>query len=349
MTTQTNEITLCIDRDLPPSLLSNIELGFRTAFENAERWRVKALAIHVTSLGQTADIKEARTIRIELKNIRVAAEKTRVNLKADALRFGKAIDGVNNLLLAAIVPLETHLEEQEKFGERLAALEQQRLHRERSELLAPYLSPGQIIPALETMTMAQWDNYLSDATFLHNAKVAANQRVEADRIAREQAEAVERERVRLENVKLRAEALAREQAIAHERAAVAQAQRVADALAATARNVAADKARREQRRLEAIAEASRAEAQAVRNELAKAEAMVVAAKATADAEAKALADDEARAASAPDREKIIAFSQLVRALPVPVSTTEKGRLVMQSVSSQVERFAVWIEGRAAEL
>lgn len=73
---------------LPPSMLTNIQEGFQDAFAQAESWREKALAIKVM--------------------------------------MGRAIDGVNNLLLAAIQPLERHLEEQEKFAERLAEQERQR-------------------------------------------------------------------------------------------------------------------------------------------------------------------------------------------------------------------------------
>jgi hypothetical protein len=104
---------------LPPSMLSNIRDGFQDAFNQAESWREKALAIKVTSLADKDAMKQAREMRLALKNIRVDAEKRRKALKEDALVMGRAIDGVNNLLLAAIQPLERHLEEQEKFAERV--------------------------------------------------------------------------------------------------------------------------------------------------------------------------------------------------------------------------------------
>ncbi len=61
------------DASLPPSLLSSIEAGFKDSFAKAEEWRIKAMAIKVTDLSQTAEMKMARIARLELKNIRVAA------------------------------------------------------------------------------------------------------------------------------------------------------------------------------------------------------------------------------------------------------------------------------------
>jgi hypothetical protein len=195
---------------LPPSMLSNIREGFQDAFAQAESWREKALAIRVTSLADKEAMKDAREMRLALKNIRVDAEKKRKALKEDALVMGRAIDGVNNLLLAAIQPLERHLEEQEKFAERLAEQERQRRLAERTEALQPYLEAGQAVPALDVMTDAQFAKFLEDAKLLHAAKAAAAQKAEAERIAREQAEAAERERLRIENERLRAEAIAAE-------------------------------------------------------------------------------------------------------------------------------------------
>lgn len=106
---------------LEESTLATIRAGFDEFFTKAEEWRQKAKAIKVTSADQKGEMKLARIARLELKNIRVDAEKARKRLKEDSLRMGKAIDGINNVLLAAIVPLENYLEEQEKYGERLEA------------------------------------------------------------------------------------------------------------------------------------------------------------------------------------------------------------------------------------
>jgi hypothetical protein len=288
---------------LPASLLSNIETRFKDAFEQAEKWRVQALAIQVTSLDQKAEMKLARTIRLELKNTRVAADKARKALKADALLMGRAIDGVYNLLEAAIVPLERHLDEQEKFAERLAEAERQATLARRTAELAPYISEGQIIPALDMMSAEQFANYLSDAKTLHAAKIEQAQRAEAERIAREQAEAAERERQRIELERLRKEAVEREAAAKAEREAAEKAQREAAAKAKAERDAleAAAKAEREAAekelaRIKAEAEAAARKERAAREQAEKELAAKKAAE-EAQAAAKIAAEKKSRSRS----------------------------------------------------
>jgi hypothetical protein len=339
-----NEITITIPdaQQLPPSLLSNIELGFKSAFEQAEKWRQQAMSITVTSLDQKAEMKLARTIRLELKNIRVAAEKQRVSLKANALLMGKAIDGVNNLLLAAIVPLEKHLEEQEQYGERLAAAERQRIKLEREELFAPFLGEGQSVAMLEMMSGEQWDSYFSDAKLLHGAKIEAAKRAEAERIAKEQAEAAERERLRIENERLRAEAIAAEAKAKAEREAAEKAQRET-----------VDIARKEREAIEAKAKAER---EAAEKEIARIKAESDAANARESQrlaqeaiKAKAEMLAKKKAESAPDKQKAVAFAATVRTLKTPDALTAEGKAVMAEITAKIEGFAKWIETQASTL
>lgn len=347
-------ITLQItEPNLPPSILSSLEQGFKASFEQAEKWRIQALAIKVTSLDQKAEMKLARTIRLELKNIRVAAEKTRKNLKEDSLRMGKAIDGVNNLLLAAIVPLERHLEEQEQYGERLAEAERQRIKAERESAISPFIEAGQAIPQLDIMSEDQWTAFLADAKLLHEAKLETARKAEVERIAREQAEAAERERLRIENERLRQEAAEREAKAKTEREAAERAQREA-----------AEKARKEREAIEAKAKAEREAAErelarikaeadkvaaAERTARAQAEAELAAKKAAEEAAEKAAAAAAAKAARAPDKTKIKAFAASIRAIKAPEASTADGKKVATDIAAKIEGFAKWIEAQAETL
>ena len=340
---------------LPPSLLSNIETGFKSAFEQAEKWRAQALAIQVTSLDQKAEMKLARTIRLELKAVRVSADKARKALKADALLMGRAIDGVYNLLEAAIVPMERHLDEQEKFAERLAEAERMRLKAERESALSPFLdiTMTMALPDLSSMTAEQWEGYLADAKLLHAAKIEQAQRAEAERIAAEQAAAAERERQRIELERLRKEAIEREAAAKAEREAAEKAQREAAAKAKAEREAleAAAKAEREaaEKELARIKAEAEAAAKKEREERAKLEAELAAKQA---AEAKAAADAAAaqkKAARAPDKQKALTFAATVRTLKTPEATTTEGKAVMAEIAQKVENFAKWIETQASNL
>lgn len=57
---------------LPPSMLTNIRDGFQSAFEQAESWREKALAIKVTSLADK-QAKKAAAAPDKTKLLTIAA------------------------------------------------------------------------------------------------------------------------------------------------------------------------------------------------------------------------------------------------------------------------------------
>lgn len=111
---------------------------FQNYFELSADWERKARTIVVTDEKQIDDMKMARTGRLLLREKRLEIEKTRKELKEQALREGKAIDGVANVLKALICPIEEYLERQEKFVEfKVAAqLEQKRLDDERKAVEA---------------------------------------------------------------------------------------------------------------------------------------------------------------------------------------------------------------------
>ena len=119
---------------------------FSDSFEFAAKWEARAKGIVVTDASQTDEMAMARTGRLLLRDKRMAIEKTRKQLKEQALREGKAIDGIANVLKALIVPIEEHLARQEKFVElkeqaeaeeherlRLIAEEKARLEHEEAE------------------------------------------------------------------------------------------------------------------------------------------------------------------------------------------------------------------------
>lgn len=354
-------LTLVIpETNLPPSLLSSIEAGFKDAFAQAERWREKAMAVKVTDVSQTGEMKLARTIRLELRNIRVAAEKTRKTLKEDSLRMGKAIDGVNNLLVAAIAPLERYLEDQEKYGERLLEQQRQELIATRHESLKPYIVEGQPLPPLDSFTEDQWTKYLDDARLLHEARIAEAKRIEAERAAREQAEAAERERIRIENERLRKEAAEREAAIeaerqraeaerrAQEEAARKERQRLEAEKAAAEEKARAElraveeKARREREEAEARAEAERVAREEAERKLAEQKAKEESERAAEEARKR-------KAARAPDKTKLQDVAKTVRAIALPELSSAEAKAIAATLKEQIERFAAWIETQAAKL
>jgi len=102
---------------LEPTKAKVILEKFQNYFEIASEWETKAKSLVVTNETQTAEMEMARTGRLFLREKRIAIEKARKELKEQALREGKAIDGIANVLKALIVPIEEYLGNQEKFIE----------------------------------------------------------------------------------------------------------------------------------------------------------------------------------------------------------------------------------------
>jgi hypothetical protein len=106
---------------------------FQDYFALAADWENKAKTLIVSSVEQKAEMQMARAGRLFLRDKRLQVEKTRKELKEQALREGKAIDGIANVLKALIEPIESYLEKQERFVEIKQAeeAEQRRIEGER--------------------------------------------------------------------------------------------------------------------------------------------------------------------------------------------------------------------------
>ncbi|WP_026536958.1 hypothetical protein [Arthrobacter sp. 9MFCol3.1] len=193
-------------------LLSN----FGQAYGKAKELAAGATDIVVTQENQTTLMQEARTKRLALKNVRVEVENTRKSLKEQSLREGKAIDGMANIIKALIVPVEEHLENQEKFAEIKQAERKAARHAERVEKLSKYV-PDVSLYSLEDMADDTFENLVASSKDAFEAQEAAKAKAEAERIAAEKAAAEEQERTRQENIRLKEEADAREAEIEAER------------------------------------------------------------------------------------------------------------------------------------
>src|SRR3990167_8069103 len=115
--------------------------AFNDFYAQAAAFESSARDIVVTSAEQTDMMKEARTTRIAVRDIRIEVEKRRKSMKEQSLREGKAIDGIANIIKAIIVPIEDHLLAQEEYIERQQQAEMDRIAEERASRLTPYADP----------------------------------------------------------------------------------------------------------------------------------------------------------------------------------------------------------------
>ena len=171
---------------------------FQGYFAIAAEWEVTAKTIIVTDEKQTDKMDMARTGRLILREKRIAVEKARKELKEQALREGKAIDGIANVLKALIVPIEEHLERQEKFVELKKAAEDE-VRRQEVERRMEEERIAAEKAAAEEQERIRKENERLKAEAIAKEQAAAKEREEHARILAEQQKKADAERKALED------------------------------------------------------------------------------------------------------------------------------------------------------
>lgn len=190
--------------DVPDSVVASLQNSFAPFYKEASDMQKEAKELIVSDENDVDGMKRARELRLKLKGIRVEAEKTRKDLKNESLRTGKAIDGIANVLKFLIVPLEEHLEGQEKFKELLEKKRLEELEGKRESELSKYVSEESLsFYNLGEMSNDAFNNLLETSRKAYEAEQQAIKKAEEDRIAEEKKEREEQERIRIENEKLK--------------------------------------------------------------------------------------------------------------------------------------------------
>ena len=249
--------------------------------------------------------------RMEVKEKRVAVEKTRKKLKEDSLEYGRAVDKEAKRITALLEPIEAHLLTQEKVID-------DELERKRQALINAKLEEEAAAKRAEEE---------------HLAKVRSDQEVEAKRleaIAREQAEreakikeaeaAIEREKQRVID-----EEIARKKKIQDEK----------------------DKAEAEKKRKEELEEAKKeaaakalkdAEEKRIKEEKAKAE----------KAEKERIAAEK-KAAKAPDKVKILLIADTLDKIMTPDVKTDEGKAFALAIMMSIQKLSKEIRDKTEDL
>lgn len=299
-----------------------------------------ATGLVVTDSLQKQLMQDARTARLGLQKIRVAADKERESLKSGALAYSNAVQKAFNTLAGLIKPIEEHLQLQEDFSKREEAERKVKLKIDRELLLQPFCDTKYL--NLVDMSEEEFQAYLFNMKAAHEARLAAAAKAEQDRIEAEQLaaeaeaqrkadEAARIEAQRIENEKLKAEREAQEQLFAAERAAAA-----------------AERAAAEQKLLEAqrIIEAERKAAEAAAIE--RVQRIAEAERKAAEAEAQRLAELEA-AAAAPDKEKLLQLAMLFQGIEMPTLSTKKAAQIAKNITDLQSKLVNFITEKANTL
>lgn len=292
---------------------SSLLAVFAPMFQQAETLASEAALIKVKDADDKKSMEAAREMRLKLRKVRVTVENNRKSLKEDSLRKGKAIDGMANIVKFLVEPIEERLQAEEDFVERQLAERKAALVEDRLKMLTPYCNGVDMSSGIGDMSEDVFQATLTGLKLQHQQRIEAQQKAEAERIAKENA-------LRIENERLRKESEAREKA--HKEAEA--------------------KAKAEREAIQAKADAERKAREKAEKELADKEA----------AEAKRIADEKkaaAKAAKAPDAAKLKAFAGSIELLNVPEMSTDEGKAIAKKICESLSKYVSWIHEQAKTL
>lgn len=261
--------------------------------------------LEVTGLDDRAGLAKVHAARMEVRGLRVRVEKTRKELKKDALEYGRRVDGEAKRITEALLAIEEPLAEKEsivaKEKERLKAIaaeERKAALQVRLDALAAVGFTGNPLDVQE-WTEGEYEERLYEEGKAHKYRVEEEERRKADEAIAAQELAEEREKLRVER-----EAMEAASDLIERKAEENRAELEIKRLALEAQQRELESQRQEAKRAEEIKEAK---------EQAVLDAKIREAEAQAEREAEEAELERLR----PQYEKIHRYAQAVFDVPVP--------------------------------
>jgi len=303
---------------------------FNQFFDQVSEYEAKARSIEITDISQIKEMKEARDIRLNLKDIRVNAEKVKKQLKENILVEGRFIDGCYNLIAGTVKPIEDSLLEKEKFVERLEQERLEKIRAERFNQLAVVDVDGSFYD-LVNMNDQAFNQLLQNSGMAYEARKEAEKQAEEQRIANEKAEAEERARLKADNDRLQKEAEEKDRIIKLEREKIEK---------ENAERLAKEEA--ERKAIEAERQKLEAERLRIQNEQ----------KAKEEAENKKRLEEEQikkSIAMMPDKNKLITLANNIDKMELPELNSIESIQLLSQVKDQLTKVSNYIRENCTKL
>ena len=285
--------------------------------------------------------KEAKEVRLKLVKVRTGIADIHKTQKAFFLAAGRFVDAWKNKETLPVEQMEDKLSEIENYYINIEKAQKAQLQTERLLEVSKYTEyPAN---ALGEMEQQVYDAYLQGLKVAYDAKIEAERKAEEERLAAIEAEKAERERIRIENERLKAGAEQKEKELSEERAK-AEAERKALEEEARKEREAAEailKAEQEKARLESEKAANeKAALEAELKEKADKEAAELKAKQEAEKQAKLEAE---KAAKAPRKEKL---TKWVESFQIPTFENDE---VAANITARFNSFKKWAESEISNI
>ena len=283
---------------------------FKPIFEEVEGLVKGYKDIVITNATQVEEIALAREKRLLLQKARTTADKVRKELKEDALKYSNVIQGIFNTLKDLTSPVEDYLEKQEKFVELLEAETKAKIKAERIAKLILYVEDISYYN-FELMSDEVFEALLIQVKETFDKKKEAAEKIEKERLQQVENQKIEDEKMRIENAKLKKEAEEKSKLEEVENKKREAAQKKKD----DEHQVEIDKERAAQKELaDELKKKNEAESKRIQDR---------------DKEIAESAENERQNGLAPERDKLLAYAELIKTLKSPKDLSKAGLEVVK--------------------
>lgn len=317
-------------------------------FNGVSKMREQLETVVVQDENDKTNMKLANTIRLGVRQVRLDAEKTfdakRAEVQAQMLSY-KTEDQLWLKAKQTMQILTKEIEENARWKEETKQryeAEQKELKVQQRIVKVSKVAPEMARTEFENMSDETFEMFFAGIEKAYTDKIEAEKKAEQERIEKEKAEIAERERIRKENERLKAEAERKEKQLADERAkAEAERKKIEEA---------AKKEREEsERKLKAEQEKARIEAEKAAAEKAKLEAELKAEADRKENERKAKEAAEKKAKNAPDKIKLIELAAQIDGLNMPEIKGEEAQKILADVKTLLSKVSVFIREKSSGL
>ena len=338
---------------------NEVQTVLNHVFNGVSKMREQLDSINVSDENDHVNMKLANTIRLGVKRVRLDAEKTFDSKRAEVQKQMLSYKTEDSLWLKAkqtMQILTKEIEENARWKEETKVrfeAEQKELKVQQRMLKVAKVAPEMLRSEFENMSDETFEMFFSGIEKAYNDKIEAEKKAEEERIAKEKAEAEERERIRVENERLKAESEAKEKQLAEERAKAEAERKAIEEIAKKEREEAERKLKAEQEAARIAAEKAAAEKAKLEAEIkSKAEAEE---KARKEAEDKVIAEQKAKEAAekksknAPDNIKLIELAAQIDGLNMPEIKGDEAQKILSDVKTLLSKVTNYIREKSNNL
>lgn len=327
---------------------NEVQSVLNSVFNGVSKMREQLDGVIVADANDKVNMKLANTIRLGVRQVRLEAEKTFDAKRAEVQQQMLSYKTEDSLWLKAkqtMQILTKEIEENARWKEETKArfeAEQKELKVQQRMMQVAKVAPEMARNEFENMSDETFEIFYADIEKSYNDKIEAEKKAEEERIAKEKADAEERERMRIENERLKAESEAKEKQLAEERAK-----------AEAERKEIEEKAKKEreeaERTLKAEQEKARIEAEKAKAEKDKLEAELKAESDRKEAERKAKEVAERKAKNAPDKDKLLEIARNLDNIAFPEINSEEGQKILSDVKILISKVSLFIKEKTSNI